>query len=77
MEPTEEVHLETTEENMTSEQPEVRPIARQQKRRRGDEKKKKMSSFQTKLIPSGKSTMQAKVLWEKGDSVSSSPRSKN
>ena len=33
LEPTEEVHLETTEENRTSEQPEVRPVARQQKRK--------------------------------------------
>ena len=29
LEPTGEVHLETTEENRTSEQPEVRPVARQ------------------------------------------------
>ena len=33
LEPTGEVHLETTEENRPSEQPEVRPVARQQKRK--------------------------------------------
>ena len=33
LEPTGEVHLETTEENRTSAQPEVRPVARQQKRK--------------------------------------------
>ena len=33
LEPTGEVHLKTTEENKPSEQPEVRPVARQQKRK--------------------------------------------
>ena len=33
LEPTEEVHREPTEENRPSEQPEVRPVARQQKRK--------------------------------------------
>ena len=33
LEPTEEVHLELTEENRPSEQPEVQPVARQQKRK--------------------------------------------
>ena len=33
LEPTEEVHRETIEENWPSEQPEVRPVARQQKRK--------------------------------------------
>ena len=33
LEPTEEVHRETTEENRPSEQPKVRPVARQQKRK--------------------------------------------
>ena len=33
LEPTGEVHLETTKENRTLEQPEVRPVARQQKRK--------------------------------------------
>ena len=61
LEPTEEVDWEPTEENRPSEQPEVLPVARQQKRKekRGDKKKKKTSLFQMKLIPSGKSIMQA------------------
>ena len=59
-----EVHLEPTEENRLSEQPEVQPDARQQ-RKKGKEKqqkKERMSSSQKKPFLYGRSTIQEKGL---------------
>ena len=59
-----EIHLEPTEENRASEQPEVQPVARQQRKKgkEGIKKKKKMSSSQMKPFLYGRSTMQARDL---------------
>ena len=57
LEPTEEVHREPTEENRPSEQPEVRPVARQQKRK---EKKRRQEEKEDEFVSD-----EAYSIWKK------------
>ena len=62
LEPTEEVHREPTGLQNNQKFDQLQGNKRERKKRGGDKKKKKTSSFQMKLIPSRKSTMQARDL---------------
>ena len=57
LEPTEEVHREPTEENRPSEQPEVRPVARQHKRK---EKKRRQEEKEDEFVSD-----EAYSIWKK------------
>ena len=57
LEPTEEVHREPTEENRPSEQPEVRPVARQQKKK---EKKRRQEEKEDEFVSD-----EAYSIWKK------------
>ena len=57
LEPTEEVHREPTEENRPSEQPEVLPVARQQKRK---EKKRRQEEKEDEFVSD-----EAYSIWKK------------
>ena len=58
LEPTEEIHREPTEENRPSEQPEVRPVARQQKRK--EKKKRRQEEKEDEFVSD-----EAYSIWQK------------